>query len=160
MMRYTRHTRRTISRRSWAETFGNLRELSILCTSKGTDPVPNFSTRRWLRKSSSLDKSRIFIIFVGRHVSGSWEVAPCVDEDGMLATKVENLKSSGDKASEEVTVWRQEEAVLDQNQNFPLCPNFGSKSQDRWCFAYNTTIHQCHLPLKAELLLSCFGFKL
>ena len=32
-------------------------------------PVPNFSTRRWLRKSSSLERSRICITLVGRHVS-------------------------------------------------------------------------------------------
>lgn len=29
--------------------------------------MPSFSTRRWLRKSSSCERSRMFMIFVGRH---------------------------------------------------------------------------------------------
>ena len=33
-------------------------------------PVPNFSTRRWLRKSSSLDKSDMFIVILGVHSTG------------------------------------------------------------------------------------------
>lgn len=39
-------------------------------------PVPSFSMRRWLRKSSSFERSRTFIFFVARHVSD----APAVDE--------------------------------------------------------------------------------
>jgi hypothetical protein len=61
-------TRRTICSRSWASVLGSLRDESILCTSRGTVPVPSFSTRRWLRKSSSLERSRMFMILVGRHV--------------------------------------------------------------------------------------------
>lgn len=62
-------TRRTISSKSSALVFGSLRDGSILWTTRGTSPVPSFSTRRWLRKSSSRERSRMFIIFVGRHAA-------------------------------------------------------------------------------------------
>jgi hypothetical protein len=53
---------------------------SILCTSSGTSPVPSFSTSRWLRKSSSLLRSRMFIIVVGRHEI--WEARRACGELG------------------------------------------------------------------------------
>ena len=80
-----RLTRLTVTMRSLAGTFGSLREGSILCTQRGTFPVPSFSTKRWLRKSSSLERSRMFMIFVGRHVNGAprreWE--PAADAEGI-----------------------------------------------------------------------------
>ena len=68
--------------RSSVLVFGNLLDESILWTSKGTMPVPSFSTKRWLRKSSSLERSRICITLVGRHVSVLDEERDVDEEDG------------------------------------------------------------------------------
>ena len=52
---------------SSGSVFGSFLEGSILWTTRGKPPVPSFSTRRWLRKSSSCERSRMFMILVGRH---------------------------------------------------------------------------------------------
>ena len=63
-------------------------------TTRGKPPVPSFSTRRWLRKSSSRERSRMFMILVGRHcplsddelavavVGAIWLVVGKNDEEG------------------------------------------------------------------------------
>jgi hypothetical protein len=65
-----KRTRCTIAIRSFGSVFGSDLIGSILCTYSGMLPVPNFSTRRWLRKSSSLDKSDMFIVILGAHSTG------------------------------------------------------------------------------------------
>lgn len=87
-------TRRTMWSSSSALVFGRRRLGSILCTTRGTSPVPNFSTSKWLRKSSSLDRSCMFMILVGRHcplsddelalaaVGAIWLVVGENDEEG------------------------------------------------------------------------------
>lgn len=84
-MKHEKLTRRTICKRSLASVLGSLLEGSILCTNKGTLPVPSFSTNRWLRKSSSLERSDMFIILVKRHS----ESEPL--EDVVLALAIEGI---------------------------------------------------------------------
>lgn len=89
-----RLTRLTIAMRSLVGTFGSLREGSILCTQRGTFPVPSFSTRRWLRKSSSLERSRMFMIFVGRHVKGAPRTE-CEAAAGVEGIELDNEDDGG-----------------------------------------------------------------
>ena len=50
--------------------------------------MPNFSTKRWLRKSSSLERSSMFIILVGRHTSVLDEERGVEeDEEGAIVPK-------------------------------------------------------------------------
>ena len=88
-------TRRTIFMRSSGSVFGSLLEGSILWTTRGKPPVPSFSTRRWLRKSSSRERSRMFMIFVGRHAPLRTEVEPAI-AGGMVGREARSGRARRD----------------------------------------------------------------
>ena len=64
-------------------------------TTRGKPPVPSFSTRRWLRKSSSRERSRMFMIFVGRHAPLRTEVEPAI-AGGMVGREARSERARRD----------------------------------------------------------------